>query len=294
LGLAASAATNGVLKDEQIEWILANFTGLSLSCDGPPDVQDKYRLLVSGKGSSEHVIHTMHRLDAAGFPYGVRVTVTADQISRLPDSIDYLCRNFAASRIQVEPAYQMGRWAGEISAETNEFIAAYREAQSRAARYGREISYSGARVGTLSNHFCGISQDSFALSPEGNVSACYEVFSERNPWAEIFFYGKPSERQGGYAFDQSKLDHLRRQVAQHRDYCRGCYAKWTCAGDCYHKSLMANGSGEFQGSARCQIARELTKDQILGRIAAAGGLFWHEQRPKVVAADAREIQANPS
>jgi uncharacterized protein len=40
--------------------------------------------------------------------------------------------------------------------------------------------------------------------------------------------------------------------------------------------LNVGGRGEFAGSDRCHITRELTKDQILAKIAAAGGLFWHE------------------
>lgn len=65
---------------------------------------------------------------------------------------------------------------------------------------------------------------------------------------------------------------------QHRAFCQGCFAKWTCAGDCYHKALTVSGNEEFQGSDRCHITRELTKDQILAKIAASGGLFWHEGR----------------
>jgi uncharacterized protein len=61
--------------------------------------------------------------------------------------------NFTPTRLQVEPAYQLGRYTGKPDAETEEFIAAYRAAQQRAARYGREIYYSAARVGTLTNHF---------------------------------------------------------------------------------------------------------------------------------------------
>jgi len=30
------------------------------------------------------------------------------------------------------------------------------------------------------------------------------------------------------------------------------------------------------GSPRCDITRELIKDQILDRIAESGGLLWHE------------------
>lgn len=278
LTVRASSATNGVLTDEQIDWVIANLDGVSLSFDGLPEAHDKHRPMVSGKGSSERVIHTLRRFDQAGYAYGIRVTVTADQIPLLPDSVDYICSNFAPKAIQVEPAYQMGRWHEAPSAETGGFIAAYREAQGRAARHGKAISFSAARVGFLTNHFCGITQDTFALSPDGNVSACYEVFSEASPWSPVFFYGKPEGQSGGYAFDTAKLNHLRGQAVQHREYCQGCFAKWTCAGDCYHKSLTVNGSLAFQGSDRCHITRELTKDQILAKLDASGGVVWHEPR----------------
>ncbi len=274
--VVASCATNGVLSDRQISWIIANLDGLSLSIDGLPEAHDRHRRLPSGKGSSDRVAHTLRRLDAAGFPYGLRLTVTADQIATLPDSIEYLCANFSATRIQVEPAYPLGRWADAPSAETTAFVSVYRMAQARAHCHGRQIYYSAARVGHLTNHFCGVTQDAFALSPDGNVSACYEVFSEQSPWAGVFFYGRPGSGQSGYVFDRARIEHLRRQAVQHRDYCRGCYARWTCAGDCLHRALDASNGREFRGTDRCHITRELTRDQILARIAAAGGVFWHE------------------
>jgi uncharacterized protein len=283
LSVSASTATNGVLNDEQIDWIIANLAGVSLSFDGLPSVQDTHRITVSGKGSSDRVIHTIRRFDEAGFNYGIRVTVTHDQIASLPDSIEFICANFHPKRIQVEPAYQLGRWVGTPSAETEGFIAAFREAQGRAMQHGHHIYYSGARVGLLTNHFCGVTQDSFALTPDGNVSACYEAFSEDNPFADLFFYGKPDPQGTGYTFDLSALGNLRQQAVQHREFCQGCFAKWHCAGDCFHKSLTVNGRGEFEGSERCTITRELTKDQILARIAAAGGVFWHE--PPVYASE---------
>jgi uncharacterized protein len=276
LSAKASTATNGVLNDAQIDWIIANLAGVSLSFDGLPNVQDTHRITATGEGSSDHVIHTIRRFDEAGFNYGIRVTVTHEHIASLPDSIEFICSNFHPKRIQVEPAYQLGRWVGTISAETEEFIAAYREAQGRAIQFGHHIHYSGARLGLLTNHFCGITQDSFALTPDGNVSACYEAFSEENPFADLFLYGKPDSQGTGYTFDLSTLGNLRQQAVQHREFCQGCFAKWHCAGDCFHKSLTVNGRGEFAGSDRCTITRELTKDQILTRIAASGGLFWHE------------------
>lgn len=276
LEVRAASASNGVLSDVQIDWIIANLHSVNISYDGLPATHDKHRLTVLGQGSSHLVMHTIHRFDEAQFPYGLRVTVTRDQIASLPGSVEFICANFKVKSIQVEPAYQLGRWTEAPSAETEEFIAAYREAQHRAHAHGREISYSAARLGLLTNHFCGITQDSFALSPDGNVSSCYEVFAEDNPLAKVFFYGKPEKETGKYRFNLPVLNNLRKLGVQHREFCQGCYAKWTCAGDCYHKALTVSGSDEFQGSDRCHITRELTKDQILEKIAASGGLFWHE------------------
>jgi uncharacterized protein len=277
LSFSAAAATNGVLRDEQIEWVMEHLDGgVSLSFDGLPDVHDRHRLTVLGHGSSQRVIHTLRRFDAAGYRYGIRVTVTHEHIARLPESVEYICTNFRPVRIQVEPAYQLGRWAHAPSAETEAFIAAFREAREAAARHSHEIVYSAARLDTLTNHFCGITQDSFALTPDGNVSACYEAFSENNPLADVFVYGKPDPDSQSYQFDLPVLDNLRSQTVEHREFCRGCFAKWHCAGDCYHKSLSVNGREAFVGSERCHITRELTKDQILDRLAQAGGWFWHE------------------
>jgi uncharacterized protein len=274
LAVKAYSATNGVMSASQVDWVVQNLNGLSVSFDGLPSVHDQHRLTVLGQGSSASVQRFLRRLDATGFPYGLRVTVTADHISRLSESIRYICQNFRPDRVQVEPAYQLGRWHNAPSSETEAFIEAFRAARLVAKGFGRSLLYSAARLGGLTNHFCGISRDSFALSPDGNVSACYEAFSEENPLSAWFFYGRPAG--DGYLFDQAVLSSLRRQSVQHRDFCSGCFAKWTCAGDCYHKSLAVNGPGEFAGSDRCHIARELTKDSILEQIAASGGLFWHE------------------
>jgi uncharacterized protein len=275
LGVTAAAASNGMLSETQVEWMIRELQGVSVSFDGLPATQDKHRITIDGRGSSQRVEQTLRRFDAAGFKYGIRVTVTRDQISALATGVDYMCELFRPQRIQVEPSYQLGRWSEAPTAETQEFIAAYREAQALARARGREISYSAARLDTLTNHFCGITQDTFALSPDGNASACYEVFSEAAEWAPVFFYGK-SVAGTGYQFDRERLAALRAQTVEHKAYCQGCFAKWHCAGDCHHKTLHVNGTGEFQGSDRCHVTRELVKDQLAQRIANHGGMVWRE------------------
>jgi uncharacterized protein len=87
LKVLAFSATNGVLTDKQIDWVIANLDGASISFDGLPAVHDTHRLTVLGNGSSHRLIHTLERFDTVDFPYGLRMTVTADQISMLPESV---------------------------------------------------------------------------------------------------------------------------------------------------------------------------------------------------------------
>ena len=79
LELRSYLATNGVLSNAQIDWVVAHLRGVSVSCDGLPAVHDRCRRTPSGKGSSQRVAHTMRRFDAAKFSYGIRLTATAEK-----------------------------------------------------------------------------------------------------------------------------------------------------------------------------------------------------------------------
>jgi uncharacterized protein len=274
LRVAAGAASNGMLNKDQVSWFIDNLASATISLDGIPEVQDRNRPTRTGLGSSARVAQTLKAFDDAGFAYDIRLTVTAEDIPFLVESVHFVLSNFKPHNVQVEPVYQLGRWSEGPSAETEDFIQAFREARTLSKQHGIDLAYSAARLDLLTNHFCGVSQDSFCVSPDGNVSACYEAFSEETRWGHVFFYGRPSEGSSGYDFDLERLGHLRNQAVQHKPYCQGCFAKWHCAGDCYHKSLRSDPREEFRGSGRCFITRALTMDLILERIEASGGLYW--------------------
>jgi uncharacterized protein len=187
--------------------------------------------------------------------------------------VAFLCRRFRPRAIQVEPLYRMGRGRDAADAETAAFIEAYRAARRTSPKAARLVRFSGARLGTLTTRFCGVANDNFCVSPAGGISACHEVADERQPWAERFFYGRPSAGASGFDFDERAYSALRAHTVDRLEYCGGCFAKWSCAGDCYHKALHWD-SAEFAGAGRCEISRALTKDQILEKIAASGGVYW--------------------
>ena len=273
LRLRSSLTTNGVLDTGQSAWIASHLDSATVSYDGLPEVQDASRPQASGEGSSAAVLATLRAFDGAGFRYSIRMTVTAASLPLLPQSVAFICRRFRPRSIQVEPVYLMGRGRGAAGVEAAAFLSVFRAARRTSAKAARLLRFSGARVGTLTDRFCGVAHDNFCVSPAGNVSACHEVADERQPWGARFFYGRPSTADSGYDFDESVYTNLRAQTVEHREHCSDCFAKWNCAGDCYHKSLHEE-SAEFAGAGRCEITRELTKDQILENIAASGGVFW--------------------
>jgi len=273
LRLRSSITTNGVLAEALRAWIVAHLDGAILSFDGLPEVQDANRRFPSGKGSSGLVLATMRAFESAGFRYSIRMTATAGTVSRLAQSVAYICRRFRPRAIQVEPLYRMGRGRGEADAETGAFIEGFRAARRTSGKAARLLRFSGARLGLATNRFCGVANDNFCVSPGGNISACHEVASERQTWAERFFYGRPSAGASGYDFDEEVYAALRARTVDRLEYCGGCFAKWSCAGDCYHKALHSDPA-EFAGAGRCEIIRALTKDQILEKIASSGGVYW--------------------
>jgi uncharacterized protein len=225
------------------------------------------------------VLATLRAFDAAGFRYSIRMTATGESLPLLPQSVAFLCARFRPRAIQVEPVYHFGRGKDEASAESAAFIEAFRAARRTSTKAARLLRFSGARVGTLTNRFCGVANDNFCVSPAGNVSACHEVAGEHQPWAERFFYGRPAGAESGFDFDERVYTNLRAQTVEHHEMCQDCFAKWNCAGDCYHKSLHVNPV-EFSGAGRCEITRELMKDQLLENISASGGVFWKEGRKR--------------
>jgi uncharacterized protein len=66
LEVRAGAASNGVLNNPQIDWIIANLNAVNLSFDGLPSAHDKHRLTVLGQASSHLVMHTMDNITDSG------------------------------------------------------------------------------------------------------------------------------------------------------------------------------------------------------------------------------------
>src|SRR5439155_7669473 len=138
----------------------------------------------------------------------------------------------------------------------------FRLARDVARSFGRELRYSGARFGTISNKFCQVSDDQLALTPEGFASSCYEVGEQDDPRADTFFYGRLDAPSGRLYVDMKKVIKLRTLTVEHKSSCDTCFCKWSCAGDCSAKHALNGNAWDASDSPRCTINRELTLDQM--------------------------------
>lgn len=262
LKVAINVGLNGVLSEYQREWIVNNIHSATVSIDGDKNIQNKLRPLKNGKSSFDIVHDTLTYFDQNGFNYTIRSTVTAETVGELEKIITFFCENYKVHKIKIEPVFIQGR-AGENMVNmplASDFIKSFIESEKIASQYDKELLYSGARFEVLSNIFCLAAGSSFGITTEGYITSCYEVLDLSNPASEIFIYGKIED--GKIVIFQDKLDALASFTVENKEKCQNCFAKYHCAGDCPVKSILAE-TNENISNYRCEINRELTKNQLL-------------------------------
>lgn len=265
LALTTSVATNGVMNADQQDFLLANFSNANISFDGLPELQDRQRPFADGSGSSAQVDETLRRLDASGREYGIRSTLTAQTVDRLPDIVDYVKEHYPnCKQLHIEPAWESGRCVdtGEQTPLEDAFIAAFIEGTRRIGNDGMSLVFSGARQDLVANSFCAVNSGGFTITVDGKVTACYEVCTEGDERHRRYYYGEYDPGQKTFVFDEEKMAELSRLKVENMPYCNDCFCRWHCAGDCVAKVLGLKDPADHAGSPRCKITRALTFNQI--------------------------------
>jgi len=263
-----SIVTNGVLTDSQIEWLAANMSGISVSLDGPPDIQNSQRPLRNGRGSFEQVFGAIKKLERLGAHPFVRATITNESVDRMREISRFFSEEFETAEFQLEPVAVCGRCAttGYREPTVEEFVRGVEEAMEEAAKFGKKAVCSAAleTFPDLMEAYCGVAAPNFAITPEGIVTACYEVSLPSDPRGEFFYYGGYNWEGNCFDFDESVIERLRSHVIQNIQRCRDCFCRWQCAGDCPVRSVWRSPAltGDEDVDFRCQVTRELVKRRL--------------------------------
>jgi uncharacterized protein len=282
LGLTISGAFNACWPDRVVQFVLDNFTDLSISFDGLPKIQNSQRPTKGGRGSHARVAKTLRALDDAGFRYGIRMTVTDDSVQHLEESVRHICESFKPHTIQVEPVFPQGRatTGGPALTDHGAFISQYMRAFRTASEHGITLFYSGARPEALTQRFCLAACRALVVTPGGGVTTCFEVYSRKHPLGDRFIVGHYNGH-GGFEIDGEKVDRFLNCRSGDTPSCSACFCRWHCAGDCATKAPAAGAGAALRHADRCLVTQELTKFLILDRIEKSGGLMWFGPRQQM-------------
>jgi uncharacterized protein len=267
LGLKTSISlgTNAFYTEQQASYIAHNMNNATVSLDGAPDCHDRYRCRSDGSPSSPEILRTLSIFDSCGFSYAIRMTVLADTVEQLPENVEFICTHSQAKQIRAEPMYLRGRAALADSVlrppPPEQFVTQFKRARKIAQDYDRVLSYSGVRLGRIECTFCSHTEPTFGVTPEGNLTSCYEVLQPSDFLWDHFTYGQIDSKTGEMHIQHDSIRKIREAAVQKRENCRDCFCYTNCAGDCAAKATnLLEDDGAIPD--RCHITRSLTIDEL--------------------------------
>lgn len=273
-----SLTSNGVWSTRQREWIVNNIDSVTISLDGDPETQNRQRPFASGTGSAAIVMETVAALDQHRIPYGIRMTATPPW-EPFVDGVRYICTETGCRSIQVEPTFntQRGGHGAPQDTEHLAFAEAFITAATIANEAGRQLVYSGARLGTIITSFCTAPYNALIVSPGGTLVSCYEVTDATHPLAPISTIGHLAAET--FRVDETARARLHTLIAERRAACRDCFCYWSCAGDCYTRTFGPEVNGHQKRGVRCVMNKTITRKLLLGGISAGDGVWRRRPHP---------------
>ena len=268
-----SLTTNAtLLKPEIIEFLADNDFGVTVSIDGPKDLQNKFRVFHGGAGSYEIVAPKIKALIARhrSRPIGARVTLTRDTLD-VRRIYDHLTNDLGFWEVGFAPVTTS--WQREYAIEDEGFRSLLSGFQSLAADYlqaalaGRRHGFSNVRdtleeihKGMSKSHPCGAGFGLLGVATDGDVALCHR------------FAGSDSHKLGSVF---SGVDHaaqatfLETHHIDNKTDCSTCWARPLCAGGCYHEAHTRYGTTTQPNLHYCEWIRAWTNTclEVYGTLA---------------------------
>ena len=276
--LSFQIVTNGTADSALMDWMMDEKFGISISMDGPPDIQNRNRPLAGGGCSSGIVEATICHLLKRNYKFTVRLTFSpVDDIARI---IKYF-GELGVRDLHLEPLFPYGREyknvsfgkkcnSGKIfSPDGNEFFVSFLIAMNIAQKYGIRI-----KNGHLSHftkgigYFCGAASGrTMVVTHDGFLSGCLEVVDAKDKNFNDFCLGRYVSREKNFKINKDRLSVMLNRHADLLPRCKSCYARYHCAGGCAVKAMRESGNFLERDLPYCQFTKAFVPF-LVKRIAA--------------------------
>jgi len=268
-----SLTTNAtLLKPEIIEFLAENRVGVTISIDGPREMQDKFRVFHNGAGSYDVVapkIKELLRVHRTR-PIGARVTLTSDTLDitriyrHLTEEIGFWEVGFAPVTTSPQQQYAIGeqgfdRMLGQFRALASEFL--------EHVAVNKHHGFSNVKdtleeihKGVSKAYPCGAGLGLLGVSTDGDVALCHRFAgSDAHKFGTV---RDGIDRGAQTAFLQQH------HIADKTD-CQTCWARPLCSGGCYHEAHVRYGTTTRPNLHYCEWIRGWTDTclQIYGELS---------------------------
>lgn len=258
--------SNGTYGEDVQRWILEHDIGVNISLDGPRHIQNRLRPFRSDQPSYDVVVNNIKRLVKAGRSVSVRATVTDEVLESMEETIE-LAKQLGIAAVHFEPVTLTGRCAttGVAQPDAEQFAERFLKCFLLGLKYDIDVTYSGMCCFLPPRQrFCAACGRHFCVTPDGNITTCYEALHPTDPAASAFFIGKVDPVQGRVVLDHVRIKQLNQRVAENMEACKDCFLRWQCAGDCPMKSFKYSNCDLYSPDPyRCRIADRINKQLIV-------------------------------
>jgi len=252
--------TNGTLIDDDfIDFAKKNQLSLQLSIDGPRLIHDSARKFKNGKGTFDRVHSVMEKLSEEGVKFLPLITVSPANIDYLPESIEWLCRNFVIDEIAMnllmhtgnDLGIPYGKLAAEAMLSGHNIAKRFNVCDSVFDEVLRRFTTPG-----IAPEICGAGIK-IAAFPGGNLHACQALEN-----CGAGFLGRTTD------FDErcANWQEWKRRSRFSNPNCLKCPVLGFCGGGCAASAFVASGSINDVDPYYCEWMKKLFELWIDGKV----------------------------
>jgi uncharacterized protein len=275
-----SLTTNGTLLTQPIiEFLAENHIGVTVSMDGPKEMNDALRVFANGKGSYDVIAPKVRALLEAHKtrPIAARVTLTS-QVTDVMKIFRHLKQDMGFHEVGFAPVTTSPNrlYAIEtvgMNTVLDQFKALAFEYRDHALK-GRHHGFSNVsdtlnelHQGINKSHPCGAGLGLVGVGPSGDIAPCHRfVDSDTHALGNVATGGIDRAKQA---------DFLTRGHIGAKYDCHSCWARPLCAGGCHHEAFVRYGDTGHPNLHYCDWIRGWTDLclQIYGEIATRNPQF---------------------
>lgn len=279
-GIGFSLTTNAtLLTDEIIAFLSDQEIGVTVSMDGPPDLQDKHRVYKSGKGTYAVIEPRLRKLIANHKTRAITARVTLTEgVTDVVRIFRHLKEDIGFHEVGFAPVTTSGEkrdyslddsGMDDVLAQFHELADEWLEYALRGKMHGfTNVSETIGELlqGVNKSHPCGAGLGLLGVSPSGDLSPCHR-FTD----ADTHSLGHISS-----GIDQEKReDFLSRGHVTAKYECSSCWARPLCAGGCHHEAFVRYGDTGHANLHYCDWIRQWTDTclKIYGALSALNPQF---------------------